>query len=89
MTNYCLALVPASLLPVVNAAAGPIYFAGALALGGIFLAQAFGFHRDVSVPNARRVLFASLVYLPGLLALLVLDAALTAGGLRMSEIVLR
>ena len=42
---------------------------------GLFLAQALGFLRDVSVTRARRVLFASLVYLPGVLALLVLNAA--------------
>lgn len=78
MTNYCLALVPVSLLPVLNGSAGLIYFAGALLLGLGFFWQSVGFARRVSTTQARRVLFASLVYLPGLLALLVIDAALGA-----------
>jgi hypothetical protein len=35
------------------------------------------FYRDRSLTSARRVLRASLLYLPGLLLLLLLDGALT------------
>jgi hypothetical protein len=41
-----------------------------------FLATAVGFQRWRSLCQARRVLRASLLYLPGLLALLLLDRAL-------------
>jgi protoheme IX farnesyltransferase len=79
MATYCLALIPASLLPVLLGAAGPIYFAGAVAMGLAFLTLALAFGRGPSTPRARQVLRASLLYLPGLLGLLVLDAALMLG----------
>jgi hypothetical protein len=41
-----------------------------------FLATALGFQRWRSLCQARRVLRASLLYLPGLLALLLLDRTL-------------
>ena len=73
MVSYCLALIPASLAPVLLGRAGPLYLAGALVLGLGFLAYAVGFARTSSVPQARRVMRASLIYLPALLALLLLD----------------
>jgi protoheme IX farnesyltransferase len=78
MILYCLTLIPVSLFPVLLGSAGPVYFAGAVLLGVGFLAPALGFRRHKSVAQARRVLRASLLYLPGLLALLVLDGALPA-----------
>jgi protoheme IX farnesyltransferase len=76
MVVYCLALIPASLAPVMQGAAGPFYVVGALLLGAGFLASAAGFRRAPSVGQARRVLRASLLYLPGLLLLLILDGRL-------------
>jgi protoheme IX farnesyltransferase len=73
MVSYCLALIPASLTPVLLGRAGPLYLAGALALGLGFLSCAVAFARTSSVPQARRVMRASLIYLPALLALLLLD----------------
>jgi protoheme IX farnesyltransferase len=73
MLSYCLALVPVSLLPVLFRQAGPVYGAGALLLGIGFTAAAVGFLRETSNANARRVLHASLVYLPLLLALLLFE----------------
>jgi protoheme IX farnesyltransferase len=73
MVSYCLALVPVSLAPVVFGQAGAVYLAGAVLLGAYFLAGALGFFRAHSVRQARRVLRASLVYLPALLALLLLE----------------
>jgi protoheme IX farnesyltransferase len=75
MTAYCLLLLPASLCPYFIGSAGPVYLAGALLLGLGFLASALGFRRTHSVRQARRVLRASLVYLPGLFALLLTDRA--------------
>jgi protoheme IX farnesyltransferase len=71
MVLYCLALVLVSLLPVLNGQAGPVYLAGALLLGAVFLRHTVGFLREVSDAQARRVLRASLLYLPLLLALLL------------------
>ncbi len=76
MVVYCLALVPASLVPVYLGAAGAVYAGGALLLGLAFLSSVWRFRRFRTVGQARRVLRASLLYLPGLLALLVLDRAL-------------
>jgi protoheme IX farnesyltransferase len=60
---------------VLVAGSGWLYLAGALLLGLGFLACALGFLRRQTVPQARRVLRASLLYLPLLLALLLLDGA--------------
>jgi protoheme IX farnesyltransferase len=75
MVAYCLALVPISLMPVVLGLAGPIYLAGAVLLGLGFLNYTIGFSQAHSVQQARRVLRASLIYLPALLALLLVDGA--------------
>jgi protoheme IX farnesyltransferase len=77
MLLYCVALVPVSLLPVLQQKAGWLYGAGALALGLMFLGAAYGFAREHSRDRARRVLRASLVYLPALLALMLLEAFVT------------
>lgn len=76
MITWCLALIPASFGLGLAGTAGPLYFAGALALGLVFLVPALAFGRNRSHARARRVLRASLVYLPGLFALLLLDAVL-------------
>jgi heme o synthase len=70
---YALALVPAALLPTTIGLAGPAYFAGALVLGLFYLAQAVRFWSDISEASARRLLRASFVYLPAILALLLLN----------------
>lgn len=75
MILYCIALLAVSLQPVLLGGAGALYCAGAMLLGLAFLATAVGFWRWRSLGQARRVLRASLVYLPGLFALLVLDRA--------------
>jgi protoheme IX farnesyltransferase len=73
MVSYCLALIPVSLMPGLLGLAGLVYLMGALLLGLGFLGSALGFHRDHSIPQARRVLWASLVYLPILFILLLVD----------------
>src|SRR5262249_51363717 len=70
MSLYALTLIPASFAPVLLGVAGPLYLAGALALGGWFWLATLGRR---SLRQARRVLRVSLIYLPGLLALLLLD----------------
>lgn len=70
---YSVALIPVSLSPTLLGLAGTLYFFGALALGiGFFacgLAMAIGRERR----GARRLLLASVTYLPALLLLLVVD----------------
>jgi protoheme IX farnesyltransferase len=69
----CLALLAVGLLPTLIGLAGPLYFAGAFVLGagllGVGALQALA----PSSTAARRVMFASLLYLPALLALLAFD----------------
>jgi protoheme IX farnesyltransferase len=68
-----LGLLVVSLLPTLIGLAGTLYFAGALLLGTIFVALGAWQAVVPSPVNARRVLFASLLYLPALFALLALD----------------
>ena len=67
-----MALVLISLAPVALGLAGGAYLAGAAALGLGFLAFGVAFALVRSRERARRLFFASLAYLPGLLALLAL-----------------
>jgi protoheme IX farnesyltransferase len=62
-----------SLLPTLVGLAGGLYFAGALVLGIVFVAAGAMQARSRSSVAARWVLFASLLYLPVLLALLAFD----------------
>ena len=72
MCLHAVALCVVSLLPVRFGIAGPVYFVGAVLLGGLFLWPSFQFLRAPADASARRVLLASLVYLPGLLSLIAL-----------------
>jgi protoheme IX farnesyltransferase len=75
MLTYCLALIPASLVPVMFGA-GIVYLCGAIVLGAFFLIRTVGFTRVRSVAQARRVLRGSLVYLPAIFALMVLNGVM-------------
>ena len=68
-----LALVAVSLLPTLIGLAGGTYFVGALVLGLGLVALGAAQAHTPSAASARRVMFASLLYLPTLLALLALD----------------
>jgi protoheme IX farnesyltransferase len=71
--SHTIALMFVSLLPAALGLAGTAYFLGAAALGLVFLALAFQFSRQLTLARARRVFFVSIVYLPLLLGLMVLD----------------
>lgn len=73
MVVYCLALVPVSLMPVLFEQAGIVYGVGALLLGIYFVRAACRFAGSRTPAQARRVLHASLIYLPALLALLLIE----------------
>lgn len=67
----CLFLV--AIVPALRGQAGIVYFAGALILGGLFLYYSARFALRRSIARARDLLFASILYLPVLFALLALD----------------
>jgi protoheme IX farnesyltransferase len=69
----CVALLAVSLLPTLIGLAGGVYFLGALALGAMFVGVCVRHALAPSAAAARRVLLASLLYLPVLLALLAFD----------------
>lgn len=60
---------------------GPVYLAGCLALGLYLLNSCLHFQREGSMGAARRVLMASVAYLPALLLLIVIDFFLLQPGL--------
>lgn len=69
----CVALLAVGLLPALVGMAGWLYLLGALVLGtGLFLC-ALGLALFDSPAAARRLMFATLVYLPSLFVLLALD----------------
>jgi len=70
---YGAALVPISLLPSLLGLMGTVYFVGALAFGLAYLGFAFAFAQARSNPGARRLMFASLLYFPALLLIMLLD----------------
>ena len=72
---YCAALIPVSLIPTFLGLTGAIYFFGALVLGIGFLAVGLTMALRRRGKEARRVLLASVTYLPLLLVLLVADRA--------------
>jgi protoheme IX farnesyltransferase len=73
MLWFSLALLPISVLPKFFAMAGNLYLAGALVLGLIYVYTSLRSVFDHSVARARQVLFASVLYLPFLYGLLLLD----------------
>jgi protoheme IX farnesyltransferase len=68
-----LALLAVSLCPFVFKMAGTTYLAGALVLGAGFLWCAIRFSRQLTLARARQLFFASIIYLPLLLVLMVWD----------------
>ncbi len=69
-------LLPVSLLPVAVGANGWIYAGGAILLGTGFLVLALGMRKRHEVSSARRVFLGSILYLPLLFGLMVLDTLL-------------
>jgi heme o synthase len=70
---HAIGLIPVSLFPSLLGVSGVVYFGAALALGMAFLFFAIQFSRAVSAERARHLFVASIVYLPVLLGILVLD----------------
>lgn len=70
---HCLVLLPLSLVPSLLAVAGEIYFFGALVLGVVLTACAVPIVLNPTARAARRLLLASVIYLPILLCLMAFD----------------
>ncbi|MDX1503323.1 MAG: heme o synthase [Thermoanaerobaculia bacterium] len=73
---YTLALVPVSLLPSALGLSGAPYFLGALVLGLVFLGFGVAFSARSSTGSARRLLLASVLYLPAVLVVMLVDRVL-------------
>ena len=69
----CLALLVLGLMPTLVGLAGAVYFIAALAVGIAFLVCGIGAAFSLTESSARRLLVASLVHLPVLLLLMVID----------------
>jgi heme o synthase len=70
---YAAALLPVSLLPSLLGLTGALYFFGALVLGVAYAAITAPLLRETTARAAWRVFFVSIIYLPALLTLMVLD----------------
>jgi protoheme IX farnesyltransferase len=70
---YALALLPISLLPTLLGVTGVWYFFGALVLGVGYVAAGTGLLVAATPTRAWRLFFVSILYLPALLTLMVLD----------------
>jgi protoheme IX farnesyltransferase len=69
---FCILLLIVAGIPAAIGVSGPVYLLAELVLGGCFTAVAMRFHRTGSVQNARLLFLFSIIYLPLLLAALVL-----------------
>jgi protoheme IX farnesyltransferase len=68
-----LALLAFSLAPFRFLMAGKTYLVGAVILGAWFLVCAVRFSRRLDIPSAKKLFYCSIIYLPLLLILLVVD----------------
>lgn len=70
----CILLIPVSLLPTLIHMTGWLYFVGALLIGLGFLASCVRWRISTTTIDARKVLMASVMYLPALLLLILVDS---------------
>ena len=70
---YGAVLVPVSLMPSLLGLMGTVYFVGALTLGITYLGFGLGFARSRNTPGARWLMFASILYFPAVLLVMLLD----------------
>lgn len=71
----CLVLLPLGLAPTAIGMCGNVYFIAALAAGGLFLAYGVKLAIHRTRANARALFLVSLIYLPLVFALMVIDRA--------------
>ena len=73
---YCLMLLCVSVLPFLMGMSGKFYLAGAVILGSGFVYAGWRLLCSHSMPDARRLLGASVLYLPLLLFVIILDLSI-------------
>lgn len=71
---YSVVLIPVAIMPSFIGLAGEVYFFGAFFLSIALLFPGFKLASTKSVADARKLLKATVMYLPAILALIVLDA---------------
>jgi protoheme IX farnesyltransferase len=72
---YAVALLPVSLTPTVLGLTGPVYFVGAIGSSIWLIWCALAAVREQTAARARRLFLATVLYLPIILSLMVLDKA--------------
>ena len=72
---FSFALIPVSLIPTVIGMSGSIYFTGVLIAGIILFMISQRFARSRSLEDAKKLLRATVVYLPVLLFLIIIDVS--------------
>ena len=70
---YAAALLPLTLAPTLTGMTGSMYFVSALMLTFLFVGLAFRFALTRSIPDARRLFFGSIIYLPLLWIVMIAD----------------
>jgi protoheme IX farnesyltransferase len=73
IVGYASTLIPVSLFPTLLGMTGKLYLVGALLLGGWFLYVGVRVAFDRTIKRARQVLLASVIYLPLIYGLMLLD----------------
>lgn len=70
---YTVALLPITLIPSFVGMAGKVYFFGALVISLWFMKLVYKFFKERNAQQARKVLLGSLLYLPMIFLLMILD----------------
>lgn len=70
---FCCALIPISVLPTLFGLTGMVYLLGAILLGFVYLGYGFAVALFRSNAHAHRLLRVSVLYLPALLVLMMID----------------
>ena len=73
IVNNCVALLVVGLLPTLIGLTGTLYFFASLILGGVFLGFGINLAISRSMVAAKRLLYASLIYLPMMFLIMALD----------------
>ena len=74
---HLLLMIPISIIPVIQGYLGSIYLIGVVVITSVFFASALPLARDMSHKNALLLLKASVVYLPLLLFVIIIDLGIT------------